>query len=166
MYSLTYDRWTDLIDDMIEAHAPLFEAMRQTADKIPLSGQLVEELKLQGVKEIGEVPWRLLLKIELYGDDIEGFMISLLAAEDLMIFEQTKAEVAMAHGISLEEINGFEADHGLDLDEEIITGIEEGYGITTEIAENGILFELVIFDSEDIDNSHRGNHDWGNVGAG
>lgn len=166
MYSLTYDRWTDLINDVIEMHAPLFEAMRQAAEKIPLSGTLVEELKLQGVKEIGENPWRLLLKIELYGDNIDGFMISLLAAEELSVFEQMKAEVAIAHGISLEEITVFEANHGLDLNEEIITGIEEGYGITTEIAENGILFELVIFDSEDIDNSRRDNHAWGDVGAG
>jgi hypothetical protein len=165
MYSFTYDLWNDLVDNVIEAHAPLFEAMRQTADKIPLSGPLVEELKLQGVKEIGEDPWRFLLKIELYGDDIEGFMISLLAAEELEVLELMKAEVAMVHGVSLEDINGFEADHGLDLNEEIITGIEESYGITTEIAENGILFELVIFDSEDIDNSHRGNHAWGNVDA-
>ncbi len=162
MYSLTYDLWNDIIDGVIEAHAPLFEAMRQTADRTHISGALVEELKLQGVKEIGEDPWRFLLKIELYGDEIEGFMISLLAAEELETLELMKAEVAMLHGVSPEELKGFEADHGLDLDEEIITGMEEGYGITAEVAENGILFELVIFDSEDIDNSQRGNHAWGN----
>lgn len=162
MYSLTYDLWNDIIDGVIEAHAALFEAMHQTADRTHISGALVEELKLQGVKEIGEDPWRFLLKIELYGDEIEGFMISLLAAEELETLELMKAEVAMLHGVSQEELKGFEADHGLDLDEEIITGMEEGYGITAEVAENGILFELVIFDSEDIDNSQMGNHAWGN----
>lgn len=153
MYGLTYDLWNDVIDSVIEAHAPLFEAMRQAADGINLSRELVEELKLQGVKEIGVEPWRFLLKIELYSDEIEGFMVSLLAAEELETLELTKAEAAALHGISMEEIKGFEAEHGLDLDEEIIEGISEGYGIDVEIAENGILFELVVFDSEDIDNS-------------
>lgn len=161
MYSLTYDLWNDIIDGVIEAHAPLFEAMRRTADRTHISGALIEELKLQGVKEVGEDPWRFLLKIELYSDEIEGFMISLLAAEELETLELMKAEAAMLHGVSQEELKGFEADHGLDLDEEIIAGMEEGYGITAEIAEDGILFELVIFDSEDIDNSQRGNHAWG-----
>jgi hypothetical protein len=161
MYSLTYDLWNDIIDSVIEAHAPLFEAMRRTADRTHISGALVEELKLQGVKEIGDDPWRFLLKIELYSDEIEGFMVSLLAAEELETLELMKAEAAMLHGVSQEELEGFEADHGLDLDEEIIEGMEEGYGITAEIAEDGILFELVIFDSEDIDNSQRVHHAWG-----
>jgi hypothetical protein len=157
MYSLTYDLWNDIIDGVIEAHAPLFEAMRRAADGTRLSGELVEELKLQGVKEIVAEPWHFLLKIEQYNDEIEGFMISLLAAEEMETLELMKADAAALHGVSLEEIKGFEADHGLDLDEEIIEGISEGYGIDAEIAENGVLFELVVFDSEDIDNSRAGN---------
>lgn len=166
MYSVTYDLWKDIIDDAIEAHAPLFEAMHSAAEKIPLSGQLVEELKLHGVKEIEGNSWNFLLRIELYDDGIEGFMISLMAAEDLTAFEQMKANAAMVLGISMEDINGFEADHGLELDEEIIKGIEEGFGITAEVAENGILFELVIFDSEDIDNNLGGSYDRGGMDAG
>jgi len=162
MYNLTYDLWNDIIGGVIDAHSPLFEAMRQAANRIQISGALIEELKLQGVKEIGVDPWRFLLKIELYGDEIEGFMISLLAAEELVALELMKAEVAMLRGVSLEDLKGFEADHGLDLDEEIIEGMEEGYGITAEIADSGILFELVIFDSEDIDNSQMGSQAWGN----
>ncbi len=158
MYGLTYDLWNDIIDGVIEAHAPLFEAMRQAADGITLSGELVEELKLQGVREIGVDPWRFLLKIEQYSDGIDGFMISLLAAEEPLTLELMKADAAALNGVSLEEIKGFEADHGLDLDEEIIEGISEGYGIDAEIAENGVLFEMVVFDSEDIDNSRVGNH--------
>jgi hypothetical protein len=161
MYSLTYDLWKDIINDVIEAHAPLFQAMHKIADKISLSTALVDELKLKGVKEIGEDPWHFLLKIELYGDEIEGFGISILAAEEAIVLEQIKAEAAAARGVSMEEMEGFEADHGLDMDEEIVEGIENDYGITTEFAENGILFDLVIFDSEDIDNSSRGNHAWG-----
>lgn len=153
MYSLTYDLWNDIIDGVIEAHASLFEAMRQAADGINLSKELVEELKLQGVKEIDAEPWHFLLKIEQYNDEIEGFMISLLAAEELGTLELMKADVAAQRGVSMEEIISFEADHGLDFDEEIINGISEGYGIDAEIAENGVLFELVVFDSEDIDNS-------------
>ncbi len=162
MYSLTYDLWNDIIDGVIEAHAPLFDAMRQTASRTQISRALIEELKLQGIKEIGIEPWRFLLKIELYGDEIDGFMVSLLAAEELATLELMKAEMAMLRGISLEDLKGFEADHGLDLDKEIIDGIGESYGITAEIADNGILFELVIFDSEDIDNSQMGNQTWGN----
>ncbi len=162
MYNLTYDLWNDIISGVIDAHSPLFEAMRQAANRTQISGTLIEELKLQGIKEIGVEPWRFLLKIELYGDEIEGFMISLLAAEELVTLELMKAEVAMLRGVSPEDLKGFEADHGLDLDEEIIEGMEKGYGITAEIADNGILFELVIFDSEDIDNSQMGSQAWGN----
>ncbi len=158
MYSLTYDLWNDIIDGVIEAHASLFKAMRKAADGINLSKELVEELKLQGVKEIDAEPWHFLLKIEQYNDEIEGFMISLLAAEELGTLEMMKADVAALHGVSMEEISGFEADHGLDLDEEIVNGISEGFGIDAEIADNGVLFELVIFDSEDIDNSRADRH--------
>lgn len=158
MYSLTYDLWNDIIDGVIEAHASLFEAMHQAADGLNISGALVDELKLQGVKEIGVDPWRFLLKIELYNDEIEGFMISLLAAEEPLILELMKANAAALHGVSIEDIKGFEADHGLDLDDEIVEGISEGYGIDMEIAENGVLFELVVFDSEDLDNSRVGNN--------
>jgi hypothetical protein len=158
MYSLTYDLWNDIIDGVIEAHASLFGAMRQAADGISLSKELVDELKLQGVKEIDVEPWHFLLKIEQYSDEIEGFMISLLAAEELGALELIKADVAALNGVSMEEISGFEADHGLDLDEEITEGISEGYGIDAEIADDGVLFELVVFDSEDIDNSRAGSH--------
>jgi hypothetical protein len=31
--------------------------------------------------------------------------------------------------------------------------VEDRFGISTDYAENGLLFDLVIFDSEDIDNA-------------
>jgi hypothetical protein len=35
--------------------------------------------------------------------------------------------------------------------------MEESFGITAEQDENGILFELALFDSEDLDDSGLGN---------
>ncbi len=157
MYSISYDLWNDIIDDVIEAHTPLFEAMRQMAGKIQISRALVDELKQKGVKEIGEDPWRFLIKIEPYDDGIGGFAISLMAAESPEIFEQIKAVASSARGISEEDMSGFEAEHGLNMDEEIIKGMQEGFDIKAEPAENGVLFELVLFDSEDIDNSGSSN---------
>ena len=43
------------------------------------------------------------------------------------LFELSIAEAAANHGISLEEIEGFELEHGLKIDEEIIEKIEESY---------------------------------------
>ena len=153
MYNISYDLWNDIIDDCIEAHVPLFEAMRQTADKIHLSKAQLDELKQNGFKEIYSDPWHFLLKIELYDDKIEGFAITLLAAETFEVFDQIKINAASARGVPEEELHGFEAEHGLDIDEEIFKGMSEGFDIAAEPAENGVLFELIVFDSEDIDNS-------------
>lgn len=153
MYSISYDLWNEIIDDVIEAHAPLFQAMRQMADKIQISRALVDELKQSGIKEIGSDPWQFLIKIEPYDDGIGGFAISLLAAESPEVFMQIKYNAAAARGISQDEVSGFEAEHGLDMDEEIFGGMQEGFDINAEPAENGVLFELVLFDSEDIDKS-------------
>jgi hypothetical protein len=157
MYSITYDLWSDIIDDMIEAHAPLFEAMRKTAEKIQLSRALVNELKQNGIKEVYDEPWHFLLKLDLYDDGIGGFAISLMAAQTPEAFEQIKINAMAARGVSDEAIRGFEAEHGLDMDEEIIKGLEESFGIIAEQAESGFLFELALFDSEDIDNSSLTN---------
>ena len=153
MYNITYDLWNDIIDDCIEAHVPLFEAMRQTADNIQLSKGQLDELKKKGFNEIYNESWHFILKIELYDDKIEGFAITLMAAETLEVFDQIKMNAAAARGISDEDLRGFEAEHGLDIDEEIFKGMNEGFDIAAEPAENGVLFELIVFDSEDIDNS-------------
>jgi hypothetical protein len=60
----------------------------------------------------------------------------------------------------LEEIQGFEIEHGLEMDEEIFENIEESFNITTEITENGVVFELVIFDSRDLDNNLESDPAW------
>jgi hypothetical protein len=158
--SLTYDLWNEIIYDTVEAHAFLFDAMHQTADQLKLSKELVEDLKKNGIKDIGEDPWQFILRIDLLDDKIKGFTISLLAAESMELFESGIAKAAANHGISLEEMQGFEIEHGLEMDNEIVEKIEESYNITTEIADNGVIFELVVFDSRDLDNNLEGDPAW------
>jgi hypothetical protein len=117
----------------------------------------VEELKLKGFKEVDKAPWKFLLKIELFDDKIGGFMIYLLAAEEPEVYESIKAEAAAAYGASLEDVRGFEVENGLNMDDEVIEKIDE-QGISAAKASNEVLFKLVVFDSQDIDNSRgQGN---------
>jgi hypothetical protein len=160
MYSLTYDLWKELISDVIDAHDPLFMAMIHAAEGLSLSKAFVDELKQKGVKEIGDYPWHFLLEIDHIADHIEGFSISLFASEDRKVFEQIVADAAMARGVSSDDIEGFELEHGLDLDEDIFAEIEDIYDIRAETVENGVFFELVVFDSQDIDNSRESDEAW------
>jgi hypothetical protein len=121
---LTYDLWNEIIEDIIDRHAPLFEAMHQAAEGIRLSKELVEELKLEGAKEIEKESWNFTLAIKLYADEIGGFSISLFSNEDLEAFWQIEAEAAADRGFALEDIEGFEIEHGMEMDEEIFDGIE------------------------------------------
>ena len=122
--------------------------------------ELVEDLKQNGVKDVGDDPWHFILEIDLLEDKIKGFTISLLAAESMELFESSIAKAASNHGISLEEIQGFEIEHGLEMDEEIFEKIEESYNVTTDFAEDGVIFELVVFDSRDIDNNLESDPAW------
>ncbi|NTV27720.1 MAG: hypothetical protein HGA93_03445 [Methanothrix sp.] len=160
MLSLTYDLWNEIIYDAVEAHAILFDAMHQTADQLKLSKELVEDLKQNGVKDVGDDPWHFILEIDLLEDKIKGFTISLLAAENMELFELSIAKAAANHGISLEEMQGFEIEHGLEMDEEIFENIIESFNVTTEITENGVIFELVVFDSRDLDNNRESDPAW------
>ena len=160
MLSLTYDLWNEIIYDAVEAHAFLFDAMHQTADQLKLSKELVEDLKQNGVKDVGDDPWHFILEIDLLEDKIKGFTISLLAAESMELFDSSIAKAASNHGISLEEIQGFEIEHGLEMDEEIFEKIEESYNVTTDFTEDGVIFELVVFDSRDIDNNLESDPAW------
>jgi len=161
LYSLTYDLWNEIIDDVVIVHSPLFEAMHQAADKLTLSKAFVEDLKRKGMMEIEEETWRFLLQIEFWEDKIEGFWISLLAAEEAEMFEEIKAKAAADHGFSLEEVQGFELEHGLELDEEIFKEMEESWGVVAKAAENEVIFELVVFDSQDLDNLQKSDETWG-----
>jgi hypothetical protein len=153
LFSLTYDLWKEIIEDIAQAHDSLFAAMHQAAEEIQLSATLIDDLKKKRELTIANDPWELQLTIEFIEDEINGFIIFLVAKEPLEILEEIKANIASDQGFSLEEIEGFELEHGLDIQEEIFVEIEESYGVTAEIRENVVIYELVIFDSQDIDNS-------------
>ena len=160
LFSLTYDLYNQIIDDVVEAHAPLFLAMHQSADEIELSKALVEELKVRGTKEIGEESGSFMLVMDPIDDHIGGFRISLMATESGEIFEQIQAKAAADRGVSLEELEGFELENGLEMDEDIFAEIEESYDITAEAAEDNLILELVVFDSQDIDNMREQDEAW------
>jgi len=156
----TYDLWNDVIETVIRLHAPLFEAMKRAKKDLILSRALVDELKNKGFKEIQERDWNFLLIIESYEDEIGGFKIYLLAAEKSEVYQQSKVNAAIAQSTSMEDLRGFEMEHGLDLNEEIFEAIEDFYDISAESTSDGLLFELVVFDSDDIDDSGRGLETW------
>jgi hypothetical protein len=160
LYGFNYNLWLEIIEEVAEFHAPLFEAMHRAADDIQISRALIEDLLLKGAREMDIDPWHFLLRIDLLQDRIDGFRITLLATEEMALFEQVKAGTAADHGISLEDVEGFEIEHGLEMDEDIFEEIKESYDVEAEISGNAILFRLVVFDSQDIDNNRRSNEAW------
>jgi len=134
--------------------------MHQTADELQLTADLIDELKSKKELKIANDPWEFLLMIDFIEDKINGFIIYLATAEQLEILEEIKANVASDHGFSWEEIEGFELEHGLDMQEEIFVEMEESYGVRAEVRENEVIYELVIFDSQDIDNSQSSDLAW------
>lgn len=160
MFSLTYDLWKEIIEEIAEVHDPLFAAMHQAAEELQLSKALIEDLKSKRELTIANDPWELQLTIEFIEDKINGFIIYLEAIEPQEILEEIKANVASDNGFSLEEIEGFEIEHGLDIEEEIFEEMEESYGVRTEVGEYEVIYELVIFDSQDIDNNRSSDLAW------
>jgi hypothetical protein len=160
LFGLTYDLWKEIIDEIAIAHDSLFAAMHQTADELQLTADLIDELKSKKELKIANDPWEFLLMIDFIEDKINGFIIYLATAEQLEILEEIKANVASDHGFSWEEIEGFELEHGLDMQEEIFVEMEESYGVRAEVRENEVIYELVIFDSQDIDNSQSSDLAW------
>ncbi len=134
--------------------------MHQAADEIKISKEIVEELRLKGKKEIERDSWHFTLAIELHADEIGGFRISLFSSEDLEAFWLIKSEAAADRGFTTEDLEGFEIEHGLEMDEEVFEGIEETYGISAEAHADGVVFELLLFDSQDIDNSMQNEGAW------
>jgi hypothetical protein len=160
LFSITYDLWKEIIDEIAVAHDSLFAAMHQAADNLELSTALIDELKSKRDLKIANDPWEFRLMIDFIEDKINGFIIYLATAEQLEIFEEIMADVASNHGFSLEEIEGFELEHGLDMQEEIFIEMEESYGIRSEVRESEVIYELVIFDSQDIDDSQSSDLAW------
>jgi hypothetical protein len=162
LYSLTYDLWNIIVDEAVDAYSPLFEEMQRTADGIILSKSLVDKLKQEGAIDIVDETRHFLLTIELYDDGIGGFKISLMISESLDAFEEIKEMAAAAHDVAFVDIRNFEAEHGMNMAEEILGGIEERYSVYAEETGVDIVFELVVFDSENIDsNNLMGNGVWG-----
>ena len=62
---------------------------------------------------------------------------------------------ALDHGTSLEDIESFELENGLELNEEIFETMEESLIVKADVMDEEIIFELVIFDSQDLDNSRK-----------
>jgi hypothetical protein len=161
MHSLTYDLWNLIIEEAVDAYAPIFETMHNVADGIQLSRSLVEELKLKGIKGLTGENRQFLLTIEPHDDEIGGFKISLLTAESIDAFEKVNEEAVASQGFSLEDIKNFEAEHGLNMADEILDWIEAEFDVLAEKSEEGLIFELVVFDSEDIDNNNgMANRAW------
>ena len=129
MFGLTYDLWKEIIDEIAVAHDPLFAAMHQAAEDLQLSAALIDELKSKRELMVAKDPWEFLLMIEFIEDKIDGFIIYLAAKEPLEILEKIKTNVSSDQGFSLEEIDGFELEHGLDMQEEIFVEMEESYGV-------------------------------------
>ena len=154
MYILTYDLWNTIVDEAVDAYSPLFEEMQRSADGIELSKSLVDKLKQEGTLDVVDENRHFLLAIELYDDGIGGFKISLFISESLDAFEEIKDRAAMAHDVTFEDIRNFEVEHGMNMAEEIMDGIEERYSVYANEASEDIVFELVVFDSENIDSNN------------
>jgi hypothetical protein len=68
MHKRTYDQWNALIDDVMDARAPLFQAMHAAAYGVCLDKNLADELKLEGQKELKVSDWTFLLAMEPHDD--------------------------------------------------------------------------------------------------
>lgn len=159
MFDLTYDLWREIVEDVVVSHQPLFEAMCQAADDIDLTAALIEELKR---KEELNLPgdWNFRLLIDFIKDEIDGFIIFLAAEESQQLLEQAKSAAAEERGFSLEEMQAFELEHGLNMQEEILVAMEETYGIQAEFGDDRLIYYLVLFDSQDIDDSESSELVW------
>jgi hypothetical protein len=100
------------------------------------------------------------LVIDFLQDEIEGFIIYLAAEESQELLAQLMADASEVRGFSLEEMQAFELDHGLNMQEEILLDMEETYGIQAEVGEDQLIYYLVLFDSQDIDDSQGSELAW------
>jgi hypothetical protein len=60
----------------------------------------------------------------------------------------------------MNDLRNFEIELGINIDEDIFEAIEESYNIFAEETNEEVLFELVIFDSDDIDDSGKFGEGW------
>ncbi|MDQ1312566.1 hypothetical protein [Methanothrix sp.] len=156
MYELNYDLWQEVIEDIASEYAPLFSIMHEAARELLISRPLIDDLLRTRELEISTEPWQMWLQIDPIDDNIGGFRIYLMASEDLDAIKELMMETAEDRGISQEEINAFEVEHGLDMLGDVFEVIRDRYEILPEIGGDNVTFSLVAFDSQDIDDS-KGN---------
>lgn len=156
MYEINYEIWKEMVEDIAFEYVPLFSIMHEVAKEMPLSRALVDDLKNTKELTISNDPWRMWLQIDLIADNINGFIVYLMASEELNAFENLLSETAEDYGISLEDIDAFEIDHGLDMLGDVFEEIRDKYEIQPETKGSDIIFSLVVFDSQDIDDC-KGN---------
>ena len=156
MYELNYDLWQEVIEDIASEYAPLFSIMHEAARELLISRPLIDDLLRTRELEISTEPWQMWLQIDPIDDNIGGFRIYLMASEDLDAIKELMMETAEDRGISQEEINAFEVEHGLDMLGDVFEVIRDRYEILREIGGDNVTFSLVAFDSQDIDDS-KGN---------
>lgn len=160
MYGLTYDIWKEIIGEIVLAHDSLFLAMNQAADELEITPALISELKSKKEMAIADEPWQFRLMIDFVEDEINGFLILLATIEQTEMFELIKANAISDHGFSIEEVEIFDQEHGLDMQEETLEEMEESYGVRAEVREDAVVYELAIFDSQDIDDSRNYDQAW------
>ncbi|MFZ3134417.1 MAG: hypothetical protein WBH08_12610 [Methanothrix sp.] len=156
MYELNYDLWQEVIEDIASEYAPLFYIMHEAARELLISRPLIDDLLRTRELEISTEPCQMWLQIDPIDDNIGGFRIYLMASEDLDAIKELMMETAEDRGISQEEINAFEVEHGLDMLGDVFEVIRDRYEILPEIGGDNVTFSLVAFDSQDIDDS-KGN---------
>ena len=132
MFTLTYDLWREIVEDVVISHQPLFESMHQAAEDLDLTTALIEELKRQEELPLpGDMDFKLV--IDFFQDEIEGFIIFLAAEEPQELLARLMADATEERGFSLKEMQAFELEHGLNMQEEILVEMEETYGIQAEV---------------------------------
>lgn len=156
MNDLSYELWREMIESIASEYEPLFSIMHEVAGELPLSRDLIDDLKKRNEKTISDDPWRIWLQIDPIDDEIGGFRIYLLAAIEMEAMNELMEETEDDLGISPEEIDAFEVEHGLDMLGEIFEVIRDEYQVQPEVQEGNIILTLVVFDSQDIDDS-KGN---------
>ncbi len=162
MSEIGYEMWQEMVGDAAIEYAPLFSFMHETAREMPVSRALIEDLKKNKEIKILSDPYELWLQIDLIEDDIGGFRIYLQASEERNTMEELMAKMAEYQGITQKEIEAYEVEHGLDMMGDIFEAIRDGYDIQPEIRGDDIIFSLVIFDSQDIDDSKGNDVYWSN----
>lgn len=151
MNDLNYELWQEMIEHIASEYASLFSIMHEAAGELPLSRALIDSLKNKTELLISTDPWRMCLQIDLIEDDIGGFRIYLMTSLEMDGMEDLMTETAEELGITQEEINAFEVEHGLDMRGDVFEKIRDEYGIQPEIQGGNIIFSLLVFDSQDID---------------